>query len=77
VTSYLNFVPQPTPPTRKTGIWHVYSNVRDTFLGVIQWHAPWRRYVFCPAESCSFDAGCLTDITNFIAVCMRDRAKAD
>ena len=73
---FLRFDKLEPPETRKTGVWRVASAVRSgDFLGIIEWSAPWRRYVFItkPAEM-DFDYACLTEISRFISERMEERS---
>jgi len=71
--NYLNFVEQPNPG-KVTKLWYVYSTTSPGGipLGIIQYRPGWRKYVFAPGESI-FDAGCLTDIVNFLVQHKDDR----
>jgi hypothetical protein len=71
--SYLNFVEQPNPG-KLTKVWYVYSTTEPGGrpLGVILYRPGWRKYVFAPGEAI-FDAGCLTDIVNFLILRRRGR----
>ena len=69
--SFLTFEEGVAPRGYVTKVWRV--NNRDNFtLGVIRWHAPWRRYWF----ECSggFDVACLREIADFIEQQMKQRA---
>lgn len=57
----------------KTRRWYV-ENKSGTILGYISWYAPWRRYCFTtPVKQLVFDACCLTEIQEFLAVQMEAR----
>ncbi len=62
--TFLRFREQPAKGT--TTIHAVLSVAGDTYLGVIKWRSGWRRYVFYPDPATVFDAGCLTEIVEFI-----------
>lgn len=49
----------------KTSVWGVYTKRGDE-LGQIRWFGRWRQYVFFPANSTVYSAGCLVDIVDFI-----------
>ena len=51
---------------RKTHVWEVRNKKSRHLLGVIQWQAPWRQYIFAPEPRIIFSAGCLHDIRAFI-----------
>ena len=56
-----------------TGRWEITSVLNDAPLGVVKWHAQWRRYCFFPAGDTLFDAGCLEEIQDFIGARMEER----
>jgi hypothetical protein len=63
------------PETRKTDVWRVASAKGNDFLGIVEWYAPWRRYVFCnKAHEMVFDFACLTEIAGFISDRMTERS---
>lgn len=70
---YLDFVSVAVPPDRKTKVWEVRSNKDGSILGRVDWHGPWRRYVFRPAPGTLFDQACLNCITIFIGNEMMSR----
>jgi len=59
----------------KTRVFLVLNKTSDDFLGYVKWYAPWRRYCFLPYTNLVFDAGCLTDISNFLNEIMAERKK--
>lgn len=64
--TFLRFQQVPAPGT--TSIYDVLSAAAysQSPLGVIKWRSGWRRYVFLPEVETVFDAGCLTEIVEFI-----------
>lgn len=42
-------------------------------LGTIEWHSPWRQYVFFPADLTYWSAGCLRDLQEQISRLMAER----
>lgn len=52
--------------TGKTTVWYCFNNKSCVQLGNVRWAAPWRQYVFYPANETLFSAGCLADIITFI-----------
>jgi hypothetical protein len=64
--SYLVFEHKGTSESGKTDRWVVKNNLFDTVIGWIEWHAPWRKYWFCPVNGTGFDAGCLGCIHDFL-----------
>lgn len=63
---YMHLVEQPTPVERKTAIYEVRENVGDALLGHIKWYGPWRGFCWFPACGTVFDAGCLSQIIEWI-----------
>jgi hypothetical protein len=61
--SFLHFEEGPSSRSTLTKTWRV-TGASDDVLGVIRWHAPWRRYWF----ECNggFDVSCLREIADFI-----------
>lgn len=51
----------------------VVKNKDGSFLGDIQWSAPWRKYAFFPSINTLFDADCLNDIVSFMTKLMFER----
>jgi hypothetical protein len=48
-------------PQAKTSRYRISSNV-GTPLGLIEYHPPWRKYVFVPQPSTIWDLDCLADV---------------
>lgn len=71
--SFLKFNVAAKPAGRKTDVWVVRSEANDSYLGVIGWHAPWRRFCFFPVDGTIFDASCLEEMTSFIRARMAER----
>ena len=63
--SYLRFVFEGTSASGKTKRWTVYGEHGGP-LGWIEWKATWRKYWFCPVNGTGYDAGCLTEIGDFL-----------
>lgn len=70
--SYIRFE-QVSRPGRKTDLYRVMSVHYDVELGTVEWHSPWRQYVFFPADLTYWSAGCLRDVTGFIERLMAER----
>jgi len=61
----------------KTKQFAVRNKLSEFILGYVKWHAPWRRHCFCTvANFLVFDAGCLSDIHDFINNLMLERKEA-
>ena len=54
-----------TGQTKRTYRWLVRSEKSGHTLGQISWYAPWRCYVFWPADVV-LNAECLTDLAGFL-----------
>lgn len=61
--SYLNFVDAGVSDSGKTKLWDIV-NTRDEHLGMISWHAPWRKYT--AHLSGVYDPDCLDEISTFV-----------
>jgi hypothetical protein len=64
-SSLLDFVELPQDMRKETRQWQV-KGMTGRPLGVVSWHAPWRRYSFHPAGNTLFDARCLDTIAAFL-----------
>jgi len=52
----------------KTKIWECRNNKEHYALGEVKWYAPWRQYCFLPVDGLTvFNAGCLSDIVDFLS----------
>jgi hypothetical protein len=72
--SYLIFEHKGKSESGKTDRWVVKSKLNpDAILGWIEWHAPWRKYWFCPVNGTAYDASCLHEIGDFLRVEMGKR----
>ena len=70
--SYLDF--RLVRSTGKTLIWSVNSGRNQ--LGLIKWHAPWRRYTLQPNGLTAWDRNCLAEVIEFINTEMAKRTEA-
>ena len=52
---------------RKTKVWTVYSARRSDALGQVEWHGPWRMYVFRPYDRTLWSPGCLAALAQWCA----------
>lgn len=67
--SFLKFEEILDKPKRiRTQRWRVMSVSGDEQLGVVYWWSAWRRYVFAAAMQTIYDADCMWDIADFIAL---------
>lgn len=64
-SSFLRFFETGASPSGKTRVWSVRSVYGGADLGVVKWHAPWRRYCFFPGPAL-FEEDCLRDIADFV-----------
>lgn len=62
-----------SPKARRTRLYLCKNRRHNAALGIVQWNAPWRQYVFEPNECCIFSADCLADIQDFIGQLMAER----
>ena len=54
-------------PTTLTCVWNCVNNKAKTYLGVVSFYKPWKRYVFnAENERCVFSQDCLEDIIDFM-----------
>lgn len=60
----LQFQSGPDSPSGLTHTWYVENS--GTFLGMVKWYAPWRKYTFQPTSQTVFDNACLTEIVEFL-----------
>lgn len=58
--------------TGKTSKFYILNKKSDK-LGIVKWHAPWRRYCFFPYADTLWDNKCLDAVNSFIQVLMTDR----
>ncbi len=61
---YINFKEHPTDEGM---IYLCFNNKNDAVLGMVEWYAPWRTYVFSArSRDMVFNSGCLNDISEFM-----------
>jgi hypothetical protein len=72
-TKYLRF--EELTVKTKTKQFAVKNKLFGGMIGHIKWHAPWRKYCFFVNGDFVFDAGCLSDITDFLDKLMSERKK--
>lgn len=67
---HLKFGLIPTPASRQTKIWHVFSppDSGDRLLGQVRWRESWRCYAFHPYQPTCYDAFHLAELANFCEV---------
>ena len=65
IGKYLYVVKLERPTHRKTDRWAIYGNY-DNYLGLVQWHPPWRQYTFDPGTGTIWNSTCLDDVSNFL-----------
>jgi hypothetical protein len=65
------------PSKNKTKVFEVRNKLYGDLLGQVKWYAPWRKYCyFIDAPGLVFDAGCLSDIQDFINTLMAEWKEA-
>ena len=57
----------------KTKIYLVKTKDQEVDLGIIQWYARWRQYVFFPEDNTIYSKGCMADINDFIEFAMQEQ----
>lgn len=72
-TEYFRITDPESSKSGLTSTWTVQSP--DMNLGLIYWHAPWRRYVFEPAAETYFDAKCMRELAYFCDKKTREHMK--
>jgi len=61
VYPYFKLIKQDKILNKKTDIYEIYS-LGGVYLGILKWHASFRKYSFFPVNDTVFDNKCLTDI---------------
>lgn len=59
-------------PGRKTKRW-IITNTSGTYLGFVQFHAPWRKYVWGMLDGSIFDVECTKEVIAFLEAHKDDR----
>ena len=62
--NYIHFIDE-SQPNKKTKLFRVENKMFECLIGWVKFNPGWRKYIFIPAESTIFDAGCLRDIADF------------
>jgi uncharacterized membrane protein len=61
-------------PDRKTKRWIIRSTRNPgSILGWIEFHAPWRKYIWSMAHGVIFDIGCTEEVVEFLKLHKDDR----
>jgi len=60
--SFLTFI-EVRVPDQKTHRYRVLSKINEEELGVIRYHAHWRKFCFYPAQETIFDTDCLYELS--------------
>lgn len=60
----------------KTRVWKVRVKDGVGIIGMVEWYAPWRRYVFAPSDQTVYEQDCLRDIAAFVEQATADHKKA-
>lgn len=61
--------------TGKTKVWSVENSHDGSFLGIVKWHGPWRKYVLFAERQCIWSPDCLRDVVGFIEARMKERRR--
>lgn len=70
---WLEFIKDEKPKNRKTDIYQINNISTKVNVGNIRWYGGFRKYIFAPNADFIYDAGCLTDISDFLNVLMLER----
>jgi hypothetical protein len=72
----VTFEKQPNLTERVTDIYTVRSAHNQTNLGVIKWHAPWRRYAYhSQGEHVILDSACMREVVEHLNKLMAARVR--
>lgn len=63
---YIYFKKMADDPKKTTSIWSCHNTKSGARLGTVNYHTPWRCYVYQPAGPSIYSTGCLADIKDFI-----------
>jgi hypothetical protein len=63
--SWIRFTLHGKSDSGLTNRWRIHRINGTDVLGVIAWHAPWRKYTMFAVDGTIFDAICLRDIADF------------
>ena len=69
--AYLTFI-EAANPGKKTKRWAIYSR-ENALLGWIEFHAPWRKYIWTMAGGVIFDVSCTQEVVSFLNAHKGDR----
>lgn len=73
MSSYKWITFEPQISTGKTKIFHCQNKENGSFLGVVKWYSPFRKYSFFPEINIVFETQCLKDIASFLDKSMLER----
>lgn len=73
VELHIKFVHDGFSASGKTTIHRIYNQDNTAFLGYIKFNVQWRRYCFYPEANTVFDIKCLSIISEFIDLQMKQR----
>ncbi len=65
-TSYLSVVDNGPSASGKTHTWAIYNSQNESFLGIVKWHGPWRKYCFFCAPTLLLEEKCMREIADLI-----------
>lgn len=69
--AFLTFI-EVANPGKKTKRWTIY-NRDNSLLGWIEFHAPWRKYVWSMSGGVIFDVNCTQEVADFLTIHAGDR----
>lgn len=64
-----------TKDTGKTKVWSVTNSNDGSYLGIVSWHGPWRKYCLFVSGPTIWSPDCLADVARFIEARMAERKK--
>jgi hypothetical protein len=73
VTKYMTFKLLEKKP--RTTVWVITNNHSGVVLGLVEWYASWRQYVFVPREPSCFNNDCLKAIEDFLTNLNKQQTK--
>lgn len=51
---------------RAGGRWYIHMKRGGSMLGIVDWYAPWKKFVFQPEEMTEFSDDCLRVLSDFL-----------
>ena len=70
--AFLRFV-EVSNPGKKTKRWKIEGELSGVILGYIEFHAPWRKYIWSMLHGTIFDVKCTEEVVQFLKGHAEDR----